>query len=129
MGTRPTAVVLWVLASLVAGGACGPRHGAVSGRVTVDGVPLDYGIVNFVTNGAASSAPVVDGTFAAGGVPLGTVRIAVRALPRPVVAEPAAADARPYAPLPDRYLSPEESGLTLDVRPGRQVHDIVVSGT
>lgn len=115
--------------ALLAGLACGPRHGDVSGHVTVDGMPLDYGIVNFVTDGAASSAPVVDGMFAAGGVPLGTVRIAVRALPRPVVAEPAAANARPYAPLPDRYLSPEASGLTLEVRPGRQVHDIVVSGT
>lgn len=123
----------WVIrvtaVALVAASACGPRHGEVSGRVTVDGAPLDYGIVNFVAPGAASSAPVVDGKFTAGGVPLGSVKIAVRALPRPVVAEPAAASTRPYAPLPDRYLSPEQSGLTLDVKVGRQSHDITVSGT
>lgn len=128
MAARGWALIVAVV-GLVAGPACGPRHGEVSGRVTVDGAPLDYGIVNFVARGAASSAPVVDGRFAAGGVPLGSVKIAVRALPRPVVAEPAAASARPYAPLPERYLSPEQSGLTLDVKAGRQSHDITVSGT
>jgi len=121
---RAGIVVLTVIAA-----GCGRRHGDVNGSVAVDGRPLDYGIVNFVGTAGAASAPVLDGRFEAGGVPLGTVRIAVRALPRPVVADPAAGATRPFAPLPDRYLSPHDSGLTLEVRPGAQRHDLVLSGT
>jgi hypothetical protein len=114
---------------VLAAAGCGRRLGDVAGSVAVDGRPLDYGIVNFVGAAGAASAPVLDGRFEAGGVPLGTVRIAVRALPRPVVAEPAAGATRPFAPLPDRYLSPQDSGLTLEVKPGPQRHDLVLSGT
>lgn len=114
---------------VLAAAGCGRRLGDVAGSVTVDGRPLDYGIVNFVGSAGAASAPVLDGRFEAGGVPLGTVGIAVRALPRPVVAEPATAATRPFAPLPERYLSPHDSGLSLEVRPGSQHHDIVLSGT
>jgi len=108
---------------------CGQRHGQVSGSVSVDGVPLDYGIVNFVGLDGAASAPILDGAYEAGGVPLGTVRIAVRALPRPVVAAPTAGTVRAYVPLPERYLSPRDSGLATEVRAGRQRHDIAVTGT
>lgn len=117
-----------ILVAMLAAG-CGARLGHVSGSVAVDGAALDYGIVNLVGPGGAASAPILDGRFEAGGVPLGTVRIAVRALPRPVVADPAAADARPYAPLPDRYSAAESSGLTLDVKPGRQRLDLTLTGT
>jgi hypothetical protein len=113
----------------VAAAGCGSRHGDVSGSVTVDGRPLDYGIVNLVGSGGAASAPILDGRFEAGGVPLGSVKLAVRALPRPVVAAPAADGTRPFAPLPARYLSPDDSGLALEVRPGQQRHDIALSGT
>ena len=118
---------LVVLALAAAG--CGRRLGDVSGNVAVDGRPLDYGIVNLVGSGGAASAPILDGRFEAGGVPLGGVKIAVRALPRPVVAAPAAGGNRPFAPLPARYMSPDDSGLTRDVKPGPQRHDIVLSGT
>jgi hypothetical protein len=91
-------------------------------------VPLDYGIVNFVGLDGAASAPILDGAYEAGGVPLGTVRIAVRALPRPVVAAPTAGTGA-YVPLPERYLSPRDSGLAIEVRAGRQRHDIAVTGT
>jgi len=124
MGYRWGAVVLAVVAL-----GCGQRHGQVSGSVTVDGVPLDYGIVNFVGLDGAASAPILDGAYEAGGVPLGTVRIAVRALPRPVVAAPTAGPVRPYMPLPDRYLSPRDSGLAIEVKAGRQRHDISMTGT
>lgn len=121
------AVPLFVVAAVGLG--CGPRLGEVSGTVAVDGMPLDYGIVNLVGPGGAASAPVLEGRFEAGGVPLGPVRLAVRALPRPVVADPASAGARPYAPLPERYLAPESSGLSLDVKPGRQRLDLTLTGT
>ena len=114
---------------VLAAAGCGRRLGDVAGSVAVDGRPLDYGIVNFVGAAGAASAPILDGRFEAGGVPLGTVRIAVRALPRPVVADPAAGATRPFSPLPDRYLSPHDSGLTLEVKPGPQRHDLVLSGT
>lgn len=126
---RWTAVVATVVAIALAAPGCGRQRGDVSGRIMVDGVPLDCGIVNFVAPGAAASAAVLDGAYEAGGVPLGAVRIAVRALPRPVVAPPPQGASRPYAPLPARYASPEESGLTLEVRPGRQQRDITLSGT
>jgi hypothetical protein len=115
------------VACLVVG--CGRRLGHVAGTVRVDGAPLDYGIINFVAPGGAASAPILDGAFEADGVPLGSVQIAVRALPRPVVAAAAAAGARPFAPLAERYLSPEHSGLSLEVRPGRQRHDVLLTGT
>lgn len=114
-----------LVAAAVAG--CGPRHGHVSGSVTVDGRPLDYGMVNFVGRSGAASAPVNAGTYEASMVPPGPVGITVRAMPRPAVADPAAGGALPFAPLPDRYLAPERSGLTLDVVAGRQRHDIAVS--
>lgn len=113
----------------IAAPGCGERHGRVSGTVTVDGRPLDYGIVNLVGSGGAASAPILDGRFEAGGVPLGSVKIAVRALPRPVVATPAGDGTRPFAPLPTRYMSPDDSGLALEVKPGAQRHDLLVSGT
>lgn len=108
---------------------CGQRHGQVSGTVSVDGALLDYGIINFVAADGAASAPILDGSFEAGGVPLGSVRIAVRALPRPIVSAPSAAGTRPFAPLPERYLSPSDSGLSLEVRPGHQRHAIAITGT
>lgn len=97
--------------------------------MSVDGVPLDYGIVNFVGLDGAASPPIVDGAYAAGGVPLGTIRIAVRVLPRPVVAAPTTGTVRPYVPLPERYLSPRDSGLAVEVKAGRQRHDINVTDT
>lgn len=119
----------WGIAAACLAVGCGQRLGHVAGTVLVDGEPLDYGIINFVAPAGAASAPILDGAFEAGGVPLGRVQIAVRAMPRPVVAAPAAAGVRPFGPLAERYLSPERSGLSLEVRPGRQRHDVVISGT
>lgn len=125
---RAAAVVLQVAlqASLLFAGGCGRRHGRVSGTVTVDGRPLDHGVVNFIGAGGAASAPVLSGAYDASPVPVGRAGIAVRATPRPAVADPAAA-AVDFVPLPDRYIEPERSGLSLDVVAGDQRHDISIS--
>ncbi|MFM7206704.1 MAG: hypothetical protein ACKO4T_08555 [Planctomycetaceae bacterium] len=87
------AAALILLAIVILNGGCSRRSGCVSGTVTVDGRPLEYGMVNFVGAGGAASAPAGGGQ-------------------------------RPFAPLPDRYASPGQSGLAVDVVAGDQRLDL-----
>ena len=113
------------LAAILVG--CGPRHGTVSGMVTVDGRPLDYGMVDFTALGGVASAPVVDGRFTVERVPVGHATVTVRSVPRPVVAERSTTANTFQGPIPDRYMMPEQSGLSLEVSAGSQRHDVPVS--
>jgi len=119
-------VFIAVSACLIASLAgCGPTSGRVSGTVTIDGKPLDYGMVDFRGTSGVASAPVIDGAYAAEQVPVGAVGIAVRSMPRPAIAPPSSLGTTAHhGSLPDRYLDPATSGLSVEVRGGQQRHDL-----
>lgn len=114
------------LIPLLAGWAgCGrdrERAGVLHGRVTVGGRPLAGGSVYAVGGVAAgecatNAAVAPDGSYEMSGVPVGVVRIAL--LPPP-------GDAEDAVPLPPKFLDTKTSGLTVEVRPGRQVYDVAI---
>ena len=124
-----------LLVGLVAFAGCNARTGSISGTVTVDGVPIGNGSVTIVgEQGTPASASIVAGEYRVEKVPIGPARIAVRSLPPPsMMAPPPKAGsgdgpaASTFEPLPDRYLTPEQSGLSLEVVAGEQQHDITVT--
>ncbi len=126
-----------LLVGLVAFAGCNARTGSISGTVTVDGVPIGNGSVTIVgEQGAPASASIVAGEYRVEKVPIGPARIAVRSLPPPSMMAPppkagsgseTAAVPSTFEPLPDRYLTPEQSGLSLEVVAGEQQHDITVT--
>jgi hypothetical protein len=69
--------VLPLLFIAVAGG-CGGGKGNVSGTVTVDGKPLPMGTIVFTSeSGPAVAAEILDGKYAAVGVPTGDVKVSL----------------------------------------------------
>ena len=61
-----TRLLMGIAVVLIVGCQRGPAKGLVKGSVTLDGKPLDAGIVRFVPidgKGAASTAPVAEGAF------------------------------------------------------------------
>jgi hypothetical protein len=80
-----------------------------------------------------------DGSYALTSVPTGTVRVAVNSPPPvevgaggptgplgkdPASAPPPPADNKSWFPIPEQYGDPEQSGLTCNVKPGANVHNI-----
>jgi hypothetical protein len=65
---RPVRFVLWILLPLTVGCGEEPRSPQfpVSGKVTVDGKPLEQGLISFLpsVSGPAASAPIEAGAFA-----------------------------------------------------------------
>lgn len=116
------------------------KTATVTGKVTFRGQPLPRGTVAFhPEKGKPIKAKLQeDGTYEAKKVPVGKVRLTVeteslkpapRKPPAPggkPPAPPAPAPAGKYIPIPVKYADPRTSGLTLDVKEGKQVHDIVL---
>jgi hypothetical protein len=105
----------------------GPATGTVSGRVLFRGKPLSPGWVVFHARDEREFAGELDaeGNYRVADVPVGAARLAVvtvteRAPPLPGLARPNT------VVLPRRYGDPKTSGLTLAVRRGKQVHDLVL---
>lgn len=109
---------------------CGRTPGAVSGKVTYQGQPLTSGLVIFVAKDGKVSQPAgieIDGSYLADHVPVGQVAVCVET--HPVSGGdggPAGKDQpRPkYVPLPDKYKDAKQSGLSLEVKPGRNAYNI-----
>lgn len=129
--------VLMLLAALVSG--CGQRLPAgptVSGRVTVDGVPLEQGSILFVPvgrEGTASGGLIAGGRYEIGGrgVALGVNRVEIRALRKsgrriqaPVAKEGQLIDEEEEA-IAEQFNS--SSSLSADVKPGSQNIDFAVT--
>lgn len=125
---------------LVAAG-CG-RLARVAGSVTMNGAPLPAGRVTFLCDGAGkpaiSSEISPDGTYAIVAPPTGRARVSVQTFafrPKPPSGvDPGTGidysigweDTGPYVPIPERYHSPQTSGLMLEIRPGDQTFDITL---
>ena len=141
--TRPAAAVsLLALALLVLGcnsDAVSPTAGydsTIDGTITLDGTPLDMGMVIFEKDGKSASSTITEGgkLLNDGGVPSGKVKAKVNTemyafmagRGRNKAANPAAkggggGPAGPpgeYRPVPKKYSDFATSGLEFDLKPG-----------
>jgi hypothetical protein len=140
---------LVLVAALLSPG-CGQKKGDVSGTVTYQGRAVPVGTVTFLDAGnqAVGSSPISDGKYSLSKVPVGPVKVIVTTPPlptQPVWLPPQArkppprdremltdrtppndpaARREPPVVLPAKYATPDESGLSFTVKPGRQEHPI-----
>jgi hypothetical protein len=147
---RPVFVSLLAVVLPAAVAGCGPKTGTVAGKVSVDGRPINAGIVSFlgaeVEPGARNSSTGTihaDGSYLAHGVPVGPIKVCIipdimsgimsggraRRRPLPPPGMPAALLAPTAAPvqIPPKYTKFDTSGLTLTVQGGRNPFDIVMT--
>jgi hypothetical protein len=120
-------------AALLAGcGAGGDKPASVSGHVTFNGKPVTSGTVTLVgPDGKASDPGTVkpDGTYSIAKSPAGKVKVGFdNPPPPPVVNQPGvvnpeaqeqAETAARYTPTPLAYSNPDQSGVTLDIKAGK----------
>jgi hypothetical protein len=122
---------------------CDGKTGEISGTVTYRGQPLPYGTLLFYCSDQQIISRLIspDGTYEAGGIPTGPVRIAIRTYPPipPGYQIPQRLPPSRDAPnlgrapsngtsgnkaklvkIPGKYSNPDESGLALEVNEGQQ---------
>ena len=129
--TNPICLALTLV--LLSGCQRGETLGKVTGRVTLDGVPVSAGVVLFSNHEKGihiTSQLRSDGTYelqTAGGfgLPLGTYRVAVN----PPMSGPQMPGMPPVpqtasVSIPPQYLQPAESGLVATVGKGENVFDV-----
>lgn len=120
--------VLAVLLSFGCGGN-GVPMGSISGKVTLDGNPIEKAVIRFTSEGARGArGMVIDGTitnlttFEVGdGVPVGKHRVTVQESYTGVVDMDPRANSvpfRPVTPLPKHYGNLSRTPLTADVASG-----------
>jgi hypothetical protein len=127
------APILLLLVSALGCHRAPPPTGEVSGRVTVAGVPIQFGAIAFIAeNGQVATAPVKQGAYQAHAVPVGAADVTVQAVrlglhpvgspkfgPLPSGGPPLGE----FVPVPSRYNSPKTSGLQYQVIAGEQTKD------
>ncbi len=121
------ALTVWIVAG------CGGGKSEVTGTVSYRGKPLQSGIVSFFDkeDHIVGTSSIEEGKYTIQQVPPGAVKITVTTVP---VFRPTADGAKPSgdnkaAPvedidLPPKYGQPDQSGLTYEVKPGKQEHAI-----
>jgi hypothetical protein len=132
LGLKPVRAAALALVACGVAGGCGPGSHDVTGVVTYNGVPLDKpgGQIVFVGGDGRQVAAAVapDGAYRAAGVPAGPNRVAVyypnpKAQAKNREAGKLKPGERPPPPLPpyltpEKYATPDTSGLTANVGPG-----------
>lgn len=130
---------VWVVLLLVPGCSQSPFDADVSGRITLDGAPVEPGVVIFspVDKGKNSSRGKIDSggyyflvTRHERGIDPGRYRVSVRVFEKgdpPGPGERAPANLPPL--VPERYLQPSTSGLEFDVLAGSNTLDIELTAT
>lgn len=145
------------LGSFLAVGCSGGKTGTVSGKVTLDGKPVNNGVVTFTLadgKNRGSAAIQENGTFTIEKVPQGAgtftvdtgeMRNALEMEKRlgqggPDGSPPAGGDSRfnqmaekakkaqNAVLVPTSYANPQTSGLTYTVKAGKQEHDLPLTG-
>jgi hypothetical protein len=137
MSSRYSLAFLLVAGCLVLSGCTGGKlPSSVSGKVTYQGRPVTSGMVVLVAPDGKTSAPGAvrpDGTYTIQHAPTGTVKVSFDNPPPPhsyapagaqnaaarQEAQQAAAEAKFYVPTPLHYKDPEKSGLTLQLKKGK----------
>jgi hypothetical protein len=123
------------------GGATSTQTAEVTGKVLYKGKPLPGGMITFVgeKGGLADSKPIDENGQYKINAPVGDVRIGVdnrmleKKPPKGPLLNPNRPDAEAptalkgtYVAIPDKYYSPEKSGLTYKVTPNAQTHDVTL---
>ncbi|WP_146452765.1 hypothetical protein [Bythopirellula polymerisocia] len=112
---------------------CGPKSASVSGKVTLQDVPITTGTIAFIsTKGIVSTGNIENGNYYVTGLEIGfeaTVTVTSHA-PSPMMQPPRGpVDGAPiqppmkYIPIPDRYGDSNLSGLTCQVIEIEQTKD------
>jgi len=116
--------------------------GVVTGIVRFDGKPVAAGRITFLCEGGGKPvffADITDGAYRIERAPVGNARVTVQTfaaqssagnVPTPPGSAPALPIpanvprvGKPIVGFPDRYLNPNTSGLTLEIKPGPQTRD------
>jgi hypothetical protein len=109
---------------------CAPATGTVQGKITVNGTPLPAGLITFqseVGNHDALSAPVKDGRYETGPIPVGPCKVTVihSSVARPAAGGSDLGRARTagVVEVPEKYGRADTSGLTLTIKSGANMFD------
>jgi hypothetical protein len=141
--TGNSAVLAFLLLAASAGIlGCGSKTASVAGKVSYRNKLVTSGEVMFITQDgrAGAHAPVQpDGTYRADNVPPGKLKVGLqnpvpmyyqqvqnggkRIANNPEMQE-AAKRATLYVPTPPTYADPDQSGLTTEVKPGKNEYNI-----
>ena len=125
-------LVAWLAIGVV---GCGrTEQGQVSGKVTFGGQPIPFGSIAFSgPDGGMASGMIQNGNYLVAEAPLGEAKVAIQSLPTPPnmrAANPQGAASAPadspnpaHVVIPQRYSSPDESGLTCTVIAGEQTQN------
>ena len=107
------------------------KTGTVVGKVSFRGMTLPGGTIAFhPAKGKPIKAKIAaDGSYEAKKVPVGAMRVTVetellKPAPRKLPAPPAPAPGEKYVKIPQQYASPQTSGLTYEVKEGKQNLDV-----
>jgi hypothetical protein len=130
MKYRRLIVVVIAIACIAVTAGCGPQRAErpdralVTGKVTYQGKPVPGGIITFmVTTGSGNTAGGMlraDGSFYMEDAPIGENQITIDT----EAIKPELGSR--YVQLPEKYLSPEKSGLTFDVKAGENQADFAL---
>jgi hypothetical protein len=110
------------------------NQGTVSGKVSLNGQPLPGGVVTFFDSEGQSRTGGInkDGTYTVSNIAPGKAQVSVLTLnERPSIRDPENKNATSlgtYVPIPAKYMDKEQSGITLDVKTGKQPFDIALTG-
>jgi hypothetical protein len=133
LGMRLVSALIFLLAALALGGCtASDKAASVSGKVTYNGKPVTSGVVVLVGKGGKASDPGQvqdDGTYSIAHAPTGTVKVSFDNPPPYATrgggaaadeeAKEAAAQAKKYVATPPKYKDPDQSGLTFELKVGR----------
>jgi hypothetical protein len=127
---------LLAAAFLIGCGGGGDKPASVSGKVTYKGKTVTSGVVVLVGADGKTSDPGTvqpDGTYSIAHAPAGAVKVSFDNPPPPRVqrqpgakadpeAQEAAREAARYVPTPLQYKDPAKSGVTLDLKRGKNAN-------
>ncbi|HJZ58674.1 MAG TPA: hypothetical protein VKE74_27275 [Gemmataceae bacterium] len=133
---RWTATAALAVALALAAG-CGGGEGTVRGKVTVGGQPVTHGSITFLSEAGkrdSYTAGIVDGQYTTDPIPCGSTKVYIssREVPPggPVgggsdlqATKKTAAKEKVVVVVPEKYGSPETSGLTYTVTRGSNTKD------
>jgi hypothetical protein len=110
------------------------NQGTVSGKVSLNGKPLPGGVVTVIDGDGQSHTGGISktGTYSVSNIAPGKALVTVVTMgSRPSVKGPEAGPSNSlgeYVPVPAKYMDPQQSGLALDVKAGKQEFDIQMTG-
>jgi hypothetical protein len=129
-------------AATLALAGCGVPKGELEGKVTFNGQPLTGGMVIIQPskgwtdddNAVATSTKIEpDGSYYLSNIPLGPAKLGVQTMGAFKLGINPANEPREWfgkgVPIPLQYGDPNKSGLSVEIKRGKQGHDIALTGT